>query len=145
MKPHEFLCAVLIMILMAAMGGFLAISWFANANGLTFWQVFDECRMIASGPLVLAFVLIVQKSGVPLPFTISNTWPVVLALFWIGCFPLLKILAAVNDDNGLGYTKWEIDGVLTPWYLDTPIMLIGAALIVIIGYSINYVNREHGH
>lgn len=137
MKPSDFL-AVLVIVLAMAFGAIVfCISWVANQLGLPFWAVVDEARLLLSAPVTLAMVMVIEATGAPFPLRVSNTWPLIAALFWAGLHKLIKMKAEQTalDQFGGSSTAYAYH-VELPWFTELWFMLAVCALIVVGGYAL---------
>ncbi|UTN36145.1 hypothetical protein MMZ75_32565 (plasmid) [Pseudomonas aeruginosa] len=137
MKPSDFLAVLVFVLAMAFGASVLCISWVANQLGLPFWAVVDQARLLLSAPVTLAMVMMIEATGAPFPLRISNTWPLIAALFWAGLHELIKMKAEQTalDQFGGSSTAYSYH-VELPWFTELWFMLAVCALIVVGGYAL---------
>ncbi len=138
MKPSDFLSVLLLVVAGAAVAGIVCIKWVASQMGLSFWDVLSEARLLLSAPVTLVMVMVIQASGAPLPLRVSNTWPVIAALFWAGIHQLITMKAeqtALDQFGGsaVGYAQ-HAD---LPWFTANWFMIAVGAVIVVGGYVLS--------
>jgi hypothetical protein len=110
----------------------------ANLTGLPFWDVASQARVLMIAPVMLALVWLIEHMEIPLPFRLENTWPVIVAAFWIGIHTLIVMKAEQSGVVSiLGYsmdipTAW----VDLPWYAGNWCRWTVFALILAGGYLI---------
>ncbi|PBV09318.1 hypothetical protein CJU35_05555 [Pseudomonas aeruginosa] len=137
MKASDFLVVLIFVVALAFGACVLCISWIANQLDLPFWEVFDEARLLMSAPVTLAIVMMIEASGAPFPLRVSNTWPLIAALFWAGLHELIKMKAEQTalDQFGGSSTAYAYH-VELPWFTELWFMLSVCALIVVGGYAL---------
>lgn len=144
MKPSDFLGVLLIVLAGAAVAGIVFVKWISTQIGLSFWDVLSEARLLLSAPLAVLLLMVIQASGAPFPLRVSNSWPVIAGLFWMGIHDLITLKAeqtAFGSFGGNSAAFWQHAEL--PWFTADWFMVAVLAAIVVGGYAVSaYVSSD---
>jgi hypothetical protein len=137
-SSNELLGLVIFGLFLFLLIGVGALVGLSNLTGLPFLDLVSNARVLLIGPILLVVVLVIERMEVPLPFRLENTWPVIAAVFWIGIYRLIVMIAEKDGPSGiLGYDAgYSTPWTELPWYAESWFFWVVFVLIIGAGYAI---------
>ena len=138
MQSNERLIGWVLFLVTVIAGTLFCLKLLADFIGLPFWDVLSNARVLLLGPVVLVFVIVIERFDVPLPFRVENTWPVIAGLFWVGIHRLLVMKAEAGTPKHLFPDDFDYPDSMVnlPWYAETWSLWVLLLVIVCGGYVI---------
>jgi hypothetical protein len=137
-RSNELLAGWVLFLVIVIAGALYCLKLLADFTGLPFWDVLSNARVLLLGPVVLVFVIALERFDVQLPLRVENTWPVIAGLFWIGIHRLLVLKAEAGTPAHLFPDNFDYPDSMVnlPWYAETWFLWVILLVIVIGGYMI---------
>lgn len=138
MRSNELLIVWLLVLGAVIAGALYCLNLLADFTGLPFWDVLSNARVLLLGPVVLIFVIALERFDVQLPLRVENTWPIIVGFFWIGIHRLLVMKAEAGTPAHLFPDDFDYPDSMVhlPWYAETWFFWITFLVIVVGGYMI---------
>lgn len=138
MQSNERLIGWVLFLVAVIAGTLYCLKLLADLIELPFWDVLSNAKVLLLGPVVLVFVIAIERFDVPLPFRVENTWPVIAGLFWVGIHRLLVMKAEAGTPRHLFPDDFDYPDsmVSLPWYAETWSLWVVLLVIVFGGYMI---------
>lgn len=145
MQSNERLIGWVLFLVAVIAGALYCLKLLADFIGLPFWDVLSNARVLLLGPVVLVFVIAIERFDVPLPFRVENTWPVIAGLFWIGIHRLLVMKAEAGTPRHLFPDNFDYPDSMVnlPWYAETWSLWVVLLVIVFGGYMIRKSRKSY--
>lgn len=138
MQSNERLIGWVLFLVAVIAGTLYCLKLLADFIELPFWDVLSNAKVLLLGPVVLVFVIAIERFDVPLPFRVENTWPVIAGLFWVGIHRLLVMKAEAGTPRRLFPDDFDYPDSMVhlPWYAETWSLWVLLLVIVCGGYVI---------
>jgi hypothetical protein len=138
MRSNELLIVWGMILAAVIVGALYCLNLLADFTGLSFWDVLSNARVLLLGPVVLVFVIALERFDVQLPLRVENTWPVIAGLFWIGIHRLLVLKAEAGTPAHLFPEGFDYPDSMVnlPWYAETWFLWATLLVLVVGGYMI---------
>lgn len=130
----------------------IALVALSELTGHPFSELFEHWRELMIGPFLFMLVWVFGKINYQFPARLENTWPIILAAFWIGIHTLIVMSAQKEGVNDvLGYANANFDSIYhsddwdeLPFYAGNAFRWLVCALCVCGGYLARFwCNRNY--